>query len=96
MLDEQQAIQVLVRDIENYAAARANDVRRGAKTPRLAALMIQNYGAGQCHALRTIYGNPQACDAAQDTVEAACDVIRPQWRSDTQRRWAARPADLAI
>ena len=43
-MNEQIAIELLVREVQKHASGRSRDVERGAETPRLAALLLQKYG----------------------------------------------------
>ncbi len=96
MLDEAVAVERLVSQVNKYAQGRANDVARGAETPRLAVLMLQKYGRGLIEAVSEIYGSPRAADPISQTLDAESEKSDPSWREHDKARWAARPADLAF
>jgi hypothetical protein len=86
-MNEQIAIERLVREVQRYASGRSRDVERGAETPRLAALLLQKYGLGE---------SPRAADPILYALDAETERIDPEWRENHRLRWAARPADIAI
>lgn len=93
-MDDQMAIELLVRTVKDYASGRAKDVARGAETPRLAALLIQKYGRGVIDAVAVIYGSPRAADPIARVVDEETAKIDPLWREHDRERWAGRPADV--
>jgi len=88
-----EAIDQQVRaDIEAYAASRRNDVRRGAETAELAAVMVDKYGAGLAAAL-----NIAGIDSSVQTVtDQLVREIDPEFEAHRSARWAARPASLHL
>ncbi len=93
-MDKDQTLELLVRQIRDYAAARASDVARGAETPYLAALLVQKYGQGVADAAATIFDNARAADPVSLVVDEEVEKLDPDWRKHDQLRWAARPADV--
>ncbi len=93
-LDEQLAVERLVSRVRQYAAGRANDVARGAETPRLAALLLQKFGRGVAETVAEIYGSPRAADPIDTVVDEEVAKIDPLWREHDRERWAGRPADV--
>lgn len=93
-MDEQMAIERLVRQVKDYASGRAKDVARGAETPRLAALLMQQYGRGLVDAVSAIYDTPRAADPISNVVDEETAKIDPLWREHDRERWAGRPADV--
>ncbi len=93
-MDEQIAIERLVRQVKDYAEGRAKDVARGAETPRLAALLVQKYGRGIADAAALIFDNFRAADPIWEVLDAETAKIDPLWREHDKERWAGRPADV--
>jgi len=93
-MDEQMAIEQLVRQVRDYASGRAKDVARGAETPRLAALLVQKYGRGVVDAVAVIFDSPRAADPISKVVDEETAKIDPLWREHDRERWAGRPADV--
>lgn len=93
-MDEQFAVEHLVRQVREYANGRASDVARGAETPRLAALLVQKYGRGVVDAVAAIYDSQRAADPISKVVEEETAKIDPLWREHDRERWAGRPADV--
>lgn len=93
-MDKEHAVAQLVRQVRDYAGGRANDVARGAETPRLAALLLQKYGRGVADAVATIYDSPRAADAIYQALDEETARIDPDWREHDRERWAGRPADV--
>lgn len=79
-------------DIEGYAASRRNDVKRGAETAELAAVMVEKYGAGLAAAL-DIAGIDSTVQAVTDQLVRQID---PKFEEHRAARWAARPASLNL
>jgi hypothetical protein len=95
-MDEKIAIDRLVQQGKDYARGRAQNVARGAETPRLAALLLQKYGRGVVDAVAVIYGTPRAADPIYQVLDEETAKIDPQWREHDQERWAGRPADVVF
>lgn len=95
-MNEEIAIERLVREVQRYASGRSRDVERGAETPRLAALLLQKYGLGIIQAVSVIYESPRAADPILYALDSEIERIDPDWRENHRLRWAARPADITI
>jgi len=95
-MDEDAAVGELMEKVRQYAHSRQLDVARGAERPRLAALLVQKYGAGIVDAVALIYGSPRASDQIRRIVDAETALIDPDWRENDRQRWEARPADLVF
>ena len=67
-MNEQIAIEHLVREVQRYASGRGRGVERGAETPRLAALLLQKYGLGE---------SPRATDPILYALDAETKRIDP-------------------
>ena len=93
-MDENIAIERLVRQVKEYANGRAKDVARGAETPQLAALLVQKYGLGVIDAVATVYDSPRTADPIAKVVDEETAKIDPDWREHAQQRWAGLPADV--
>lgn len=81
-----------VAEIESYAAARRNDVARGAETAILAAVLVDKYGAGLAKAL-AIAGIDSSVQQRTDHLVRELD---PAFDDHRRARWAAKPAGLSI
>ncbi|KAB8048681.1 hypothetical protein GCN78_18225 [Janthinobacterium rivuli] len=78
-----------------YAESRKKDVDRGAETPELAAFLVQKYGYGSADRA-SLAANLLECpkpDLMRDLDQVATS-IDPDWRTNQQRRFDARPAAL--
>jgi len=93
-MNEQIAIERLMQQVKDYARGRAQDVERGAETPRLAALLVQKYGRGVVDACATIFANARTADPISKVVDEETVKIDPLWREHNSERWAGRPADV--
>lgn len=93
-MDEQIAVDRLVGQVRDYAEGRAQDVARGAETPRLAALLVQKYGRGVVDAAVILFDNPRAAVPVSKAVDDETAKIDPLWREHDLERWAGRPADV--
>ena len=93
-MDQQVAVARLVQQVKDYANGRAQDVARGAETPRLAALLVQKYGRGVVDAVATVFDSPRAADPISRAVDDETEKIDPLWREHERERWAGRPADV--
>jgi hypothetical protein len=81
----------VVADVESYAAARRNDVARGAETVELAAVLVDKYGAGLAKAL-SIVGVDSSVQEATDCLVRSID---PDFEAHRAARWRARPAGIS-
>ncbi len=54
-MDQTFTINLLIRQVEEYAAGKIGDVARGSETPRLAALLMQKYGRGIVDAVAVVF-----------------------------------------
>lgn len=95
-MDEKIVIDRLVQKVKDYASGRAQNVARGAETPRLAALLLQKYGSGVVDAVSVIYDTPRAADQIYQVLDEETAKIDPQWREHDQERWLGRPADVVF
>ena len=95
-MNEQAAVERLVREVQRYASGRTRDVERGAETARLTALLLQKYGLGFIQAVSVIYESPRAADPILYLLDAETARIDPDWRENHRLRWAARPADFTF
>ena len=93
---DQTHIDRLVADVRDFARSRAKDVARGAETPRLAATLLQKYGAGVVSAVKHITDGARAADPVQRALDEETRKIDPDWQETDRARWAARPADLSF
>ncbi len=96
MMTEDRLIESMTELVREHARARAKDVARGAETPRLAALMLQKYGAGIVDAAATILDSAGAVRPISEVLDIEVARLDPLWRENNTARWAAKPADLAI
>lgn len=85
-----------VFEIQEYAKGRVKDVKRGAETPRLAALMLEKYVCGFICALRCIEKNSDMIFSRniQTLGDRLCVEIDPDFIENRKLRWDAKPADL--
>ncbi|MFJ1470188.1 beta/alpha barrel domain-containing protein [Massilia orientalis] len=87
----------VVDELRDYAAKRKNDVRRGAETPELAALLVEKYGEGLVKALHIA---EDLLDVSASRLRAEVDrlvlEIDPDAEENRKRRWASRPAGVSI
>ena len=95
-MDEKVIVERLVRELQDYARGREQDVARGAETARLAALLLQKYGFGMAKAVEVACDSPRAADLIMSVLDAETIKIDPDWHEHDRARWSARPADLAI
>jgi hypothetical protein len=80
----------VIQDIRRYAQGHVKDVMRGAETPELAALLVDNYCEGMASALR-IAGLDSVVRAVGDRLVHEID---PQFEAHLEARWAARSLSL--
>lgn len=86
-----------INEIKEYARGRMSDVKRGAETPRLAALMLEKYVYGFTHALRCIEKDSNMMLSSQNIQtlgDRLCVEIDPDFIENRKLRWDAKPADL--
>jgi hypothetical protein len=81
--------------LAEYAQGRISDVKRGAETAELAALLLQKYGYGLCDALAVCYPESGPCPTYHD-VDRMVESIDPDWRESARKRWAAKPAGISF
>lgn len=63
---------LLIDEVREYPAGRQRDVERGAETPRLAALLLEKYGAGMVRAT-SVAGLRAPLQAEVDRLAADID-----------------------
>jgi hypothetical protein len=92
-LDVDRLNEDLLRELKTYADGRKQDVKRGAETPELAALLVEKYAWGVASALKVL-----EFPARNFIVEADRLVLEidPKFMENKHRRWAARPAGLML
>jgi hypothetical protein len=90
------AVEKLAREVKEFAAGRASDVERGAETPRLAAMLLQQYGRGVVAAVGVIYESPRIADPIQTLLDEETAKIDPLWKEHARERWDGRPADVVV
>lgn len=97
-MDEKFITKQLIGKIKEYANGRANDVKRGAETPRFAALLLQKYGYGIADAAFVLCDNEIKVDrgAIFKVVDEEVEKIDPNWQENGRERWEGRPADILI
>lgn len=93
-MDNKLVVERVVRQVQEFAAGRANDVARGAETPRLAALLVQKYGRGMADAIATAFDSPRAADSINQVLDEETAKIDPLWREHDRERWAANSVDV--
>ena len=87
----------LVEDLQQFARHRQRDVARGAETPELAALIVEQYAAGLARAAALTADlleipKPDLTPIADRLVTE----VDPKAAQNRERRWAARPARLVL
>ena len=80
--------------IELHARRRQDDVDDNQVTPRLAALMTQQYSRGVIDNFIELYGE-RAAEPLARLMNDKVLTIDPDWLGHTKIRWSQRPADLA-
>ncbi|WAK04371.1 hypothetical protein [Methylobacter sp. YRD-M1] len=80
----------VIAEIQSYADSRKNNVKRGAETSELAAVLIDKYAAGLSKALH-IAGIDSRVRAVADKLVCELD---PKFNEHQQARWAGRPVAL--
>lgn len=93
-MDQKFAINMLIRQVEEYAAGKIGDVARGSETPRLAALLMQKYGRGIVDAVALLCDKPGIADLISHAVDKAASEIDPAWREHDRARWAGFRLDV--
>lgn len=95
-LDKSIMLQRCIHEVNEYAKGRVSDVKRGAETPRLAALMLEKYVVGFVRAMRCIEQdvNLNITHEIQKVGDQLCLEIDPNFKENTTLRWDSRPADL--
>jgi len=97
-MDSKIILERCINEVKEYAKGRFSDVKRGAETPRLAALMLEKYVVGFVNALRCIERdqNLNISHEIQKLGDKLCLEIDPDLKENTKLRWDARPADLNL
>lgn len=90
----EQAREATLEKLADYLQGRLANVKRGAETAGLAALMLQKYGYGLCDAFAVCYPEAGPCPTYQD-VDRMVENIDPNWRESARTRWAAKPAGIS-
>lgn len=85
-ISQRRAVESLVAQVRSYAESRANDVARGAETPRLAALLLQHYGRGVIDAAGVIFDSLRAADPISAVLDEETAKIDPEWREHNRER----------
>lgn len=93
-MDEKAIIERISKNIKDFANGRANDIARGAETPRLAAALLQKYGQGLADAVTVFYDTPRVADTIFKVLDEETYKIDPQWREHNKERWEGQPADI--
>lgn len=95
-MDNEFVTRQLIRRVEEYAKGRTSDVKRGAETPRLAALLLQKYGYGIIDAVFVLCDNGIKIDrnAVCKVVDEEVAKIDPNWEENAKERWSGKPADV--
>lgn len=92
--NQARACQDALTKLTEYANSRQSDVRRGAETAELAALLLQKYGCGLCDAFALCFPD-SGSRPTYDDVDKAVAGVDPHWRDSARKRWAGRPAGLS-
>lgn len=80
--------------IQTHAQRRQDDVNDGLITPRLAALMVQQYSVGVLDTFTELFGE-RADASLRYFIDSQVNAIDSTWQVHAKERWAQRPADLA-
>jgi len=83
--------------LHEYAESRKRDVSRGAETAELAALLVEKFGEGAGTVLKIaedLLDGPHA--NLRTEVDRLVQEIDPFAAENRQKRWAARPAAIAL
>lgn len=94
---EKYALEQLAIRVKDYASVRTKNVARGAETPTLAALLLQQYALGIQDSVAIIFDeNRVALDCFRSFVDVDAEIakIDPQWREHGRDRWKFSPADI--
>jgi len=78
-----------------HARRRQDDVDDSLTTPRLAALMAQQYSMGVLDTFTELYGD-RAAAPLRRVVEREVIAIDPAWRIHAKERWAAAACRLGV
>jgi hypothetical protein len=95
-MDHDELTGALIQHILVEAKSRSDAVRRGAETPRLAALLLHKFGRGAIGAFSIASDESSAVRAASNVLDSELVRLDPSWRANDRQRWAACPADLAL
>ncbi|MBA4688596.1 MAG: hypothetical protein H2184_15705 [Candidatus Galacturonibacter soehngenii] len=95
-MDNNNYIENLIIKIREYARNRTSDIKRGAETPALAALLLQKYGEGIIDAIISVSDSNRVADPIQKVLDEELFKIDPEWKEHNKERWEGRPADIVI
>ncbi|MEN9848691.1 MAG: hypothetical protein RL368_1431 [Pseudomonadota bacterium] len=90
--------ELATEEIRNYGYKRASDVKRGAETPALAALLVEKYGQGIAKVLQLIeeLDDERSVFSLLPIIQEEALRLDPQFLSNRTARWGARPAGISI
>jgi hypothetical protein len=94
IVDQESAVDMVIRRMKGYAEGLSHDVARGTKTPRLAALLLQQYGRGLEDATTVFLSNIRSSALIGRVVNKEVCKIDPEWGEHDRELWAGRPADV--
>lgn len=95
-MDHDELTGALIQHILEEAKSRSDAVRRGAETPRLAALPLHKFGRGAICAFSIVSDDSSAVRAASNVLDSELFRLDPGWRANDRERWAACQADLVL
>ena len=86
----------IIKKINEYAQGRESDIKRGAETPKLAALLVEKYVWGAHETLNQMeeIGLKSISEEILKEGDSLCYSMDPDFDNHRKMRWAARPADL--
>lgn len=85
-------------EIQEYANGQKSDIKRGAETPRLAALLLEKFVYGMAKGFKQ-FEDGETIAIANDLIvlgDKLCLEIDPDFKQNRKARWDARPADLVL
>ncbi|HEY8095830.1 MAG TPA: hypothetical protein VIE65_07000 [Methylobacter sp.] len=82
----------LIQELHSCAEGRKKDVKRGAETRELAALMFEKFGYGMVRAVGIIGLQTKL----MQEVDKLAREIDPDFDTTKQMRWGSRPAALSF
>lgn len=95
-MDEKYALEQLTQQTRDHAKRLAEEVARGASTPRLAVQRLMEYGRGVIDAVVLIYNSPQAMDAFGRVLDEEMERLDPGWSECEREDRVGRPIDVGI